>query len=326
MCTALSFCHFFGRNFDLDQSYGEEVCVTPRHFPFLFRKANPAYSHYAMIGMATVREGIPLYYDAINEHGVAMAGLHFPGNAIYHHLSKEKDNIAPFEFIPWVLSQCKNLQEVEALLQRISIADIPFSDTLPSTPLHWMIATPQGNLTVESTARGVEIFENFVGVLANNPEFGLQIENLERYSSLTNESPSPKILSPSAHNLHSLGMGAVGLPGDYSSTSRFVRASFLRRFADSAEREDGAVEQFLHLLGGVAVPKGCVKTPDGKDHFTRYRSAMDLKNIVYYYTTYFGSAITAISPHDIPLDSANLIRFPQTVKNGIFSPTKQISV
>ena len=310
MCTALSFCHFFGRNFDLDQSYGEEVCVTPRHFPFLFRKAMVDKNRYAIIGMATVQDGIPLYYDAMNEHGVAMAGLHFPGNAHYHPFREAKDNIAPFELIPWVLMQCKNLKEVKNLLQQINIANIAFSPAFPPTPLHFMIATPQGDLAVESTAKGVEIFENTVGVLANNPQFGLQIENLKSYSSLSNQSPAPKIVLPSTQSFHSLGMGGAGLPGDYSSSSRFVRACFLRRFADSALKGEQMMEQFFHLLGGVAVPKGCVKTPEGKDHYTRYCAAMDLKSGIYYYTTYFSSAITPIRLGDLALDSAELIRFP----------------
>ena len=318
MCTALSFCNIFGRNLDLDQSYGEEVCVAGRRFPFSFRQVKSATPHYAMVGMATVQKGMPLYYDGVNEHGVAMAGLHFPGNALFHPLHQEKDNIAPFELIPWVLSRCQNLKEVKALLLGCNIADIGFSEALPPTPLHWMISTPEGDLVVESTSKGVEIFENTVGVLTNNPPFGQQLIGLNRHKYLHNQSPSPKIDLPSPQNFHSLGLGALGLPGDFSSMSRFARGHFLREFGDQNLLGKERIEQFFHLLKGVSVPKGCLKTPEGKDHYTRYSAAMDLLESVYYYTTYFHSHITAISLKTLPLDAEDLTVFPLKTENSIF--------
>ena len=318
MCTALSFCRFFGRNLDLEKSYGEEVSLLGRRFPFLFREVSPLKQHYALIGMAAVREGMPLFFDAVNEHGIAMAGLNFPGNAHYHPLCNAKDNIAPFELIPWVLGSCQNLKEVKALLHRINIAEIGFSPTLPPTPLHWMIATPEGDLVVESTANGVEIFENTVGVLTNNPPFGQQLIGLDRHKYLHNQSPSSKIVTDSPHSFHSLGLGALGLPGDYSSMSRFARGYFLREFAQrDFESKEEQVEQFFHLLSALSVPKGCLKTPSGEDHYTRYSSGMDLEQCVYYYTTYFHSRITAIPLSHADLESAELYRFPLEKGNSI---------
>ena len=318
MCTALSFSPFFGRNLDLHQSYGEEVCLIGRGFPFPFGASQSPKRHHAIIGMATVRDGIPLYYDAMNEHGIAMAGLNFPGNAVYHPLADEKENIAPFALIPFVLAKCKNLKEVKALLGKVNIADMGFSPSLPPTPLHWMIATPEGDLVVESTKDGVGIFENKVGVLANNPPFGLQMEHSSGQPTFTCLSPAPKILSPSPHNFHSLGLGAVGLPGDYSSMSRFVRGCFLRQHADHTLEGQKAVEQFFHLLSALAVPKGCVKTPEGEDHYTLYSSAMDLCQKVYYYRTYFCSRITAVRLLEVDLEKNHLIRLPLKTDDGIF--------
>ena len=86
MCTAATYRtrdHYFGRTLDYEFSYAEEVTITPRNFPFRFRHVRPLDHHYALIGMATVAEDYPLYYEATNEKGLSMAGLNFPGNAVY---------------------------------------------------------------------------------------------------------------------------------------------------------------------------------------------------------------------------------------------------
>ena len=118
MCTAITYQtnhHYFGRNLDLEYSYRETVTVTPRNYPFTFRSGTRWEQHYAMIGMAYVQEGYPLYYEATNEKGLSAAGLNFPGNAVYHPYAEGKHNVAPFELIPWLLGQCATLQEARAL-------------------------------------------------------------------------------------------------------------------------------------------------------------------------------------------------------------------
>jgi len=112
MCTAITYkshYHYFGRNLDLEFSYGESVAITPRKFVFEFRNSKKIENHYAIIGMAITQNGFPLYFDATNEKGLSAAALNFPGNAIYHDISDNADNIASFELIPWVLCQCKNI-------------------------------------------------------------------------------------------------------------------------------------------------------------------------------------------------------------------------
>ena len=119
MCTAISYKtqdHYFGRNRDLEYSYEESVTITPRNFPFAFRKEATMEKHYAIIGVAYVHSEYPLYYDAVNEKGLGMASLNFPGNAVYQHEKEGTYNVTPFELIPWVLGQCKNVQEAKQLL------------------------------------------------------------------------------------------------------------------------------------------------------------------------------------------------------------------
>ena len=124
MCTAVNFLsgdNYFGRNLDLERSYGERVVITPRHYKFTMGTLPALESHYAMIGMATVVDDYPLYYEATNETGLSMAGLNFPGNACYHAYKEDKDNVTPFELIPYILGKCKSVAEANVELEKINI-------------------------------------------------------------------------------------------------------------------------------------------------------------------------------------------------------------
>ena len=106
MCTAATYKtkdFYFGRTLDYEFSYGDEITVTPRNYVFKLRHMGILSSHYAIIGMAHVAGDYPLYYDGINEKGLGMAGLNFVGNAAYSEVKEGKENIAQFEFIPWIL-------------------------------------------------------------------------------------------------------------------------------------------------------------------------------------------------------------------------------
>ena len=143
MCTAATYKtkdFYFGRTLDYEFSYGEEIVVTPRNFVFPWRKLVNPESYYAIIGMAYVVKDYPLYYDAVNEKGLCMAGLNFVGNADYKEEKQDKDNVTPFEFIPWILTQCASVREARALLGKINLINIPFSKELPLAQLHWILA------------------------------------------------------------------------------------------------------------------------------------------------------------------------------------------
>lgn len=184
MCTAISFCtkdHYFGRNLDLEYSYHETVTITPRNYPFDFRKLPSLTTHYALIGMAYVKDNYPLYYDATNEKGLSMAGLNFPDNACYYNIVSDKENIAPFELIPLILGKCATVSEAYTLLENSNLAHIPYSSELPLTPLHWLLSDATESVTIEATKEGLMVYPNPVGVLTNNPPFPLQMFQLNNY-------------------------------------------------------------------------------------------------------------------------------------------------
>ena len=309
MCTGISFHakdHYFGRNLDLERSYNERVVITPRNFKLNMRHKDSLNTHYAMIGMATVIDDYPLYYEATNEKGLSMAGLNFPQNADYKPYEENKDNISPFELIPWLLGQCSNIDEVKELLDKMNLVNTNFSEQLPLSPLHWIISDQKESITVESVKDGLKVYDNPYGVLTNNPTFDYHMMNMNNYMHL-HEGPSTNQLSNQyTFDNYSLGLGAFGLPGDFSSTSRFVRATYAKSKSVVKESEKENVNQFFHILRSVAMPLGCVLAKNGEFEYTRYSSCCNTNKQIYYYTTYYNSSITSIHMHDVDLDSQNL--------------------
>ena len=313
MCTAISFStksHYFGRNLDLEYSYIETVAITPRNYPFHFRKKETLKSHYAMIGIAYVHENYPLYYDATNEKGLSMAGLNFPHYAKYKPESVGKDNIAPFEFIPWILGQCETVEEAKLILEKLNLLEEHYSAELPLSPLHWLISDRQSSIVVEPLTEGVKIYENPVGVLTNSPTFDTQLFHLNNYMSLSPHAPQNHFAPGLNLQRYSNGMGALGMPGDWSSQSRFVKAVFTKINSVCGDSETESVSQFFHVLGAVEHQRGCVDMGKNLYEITVYSSCCNTDKGIYYYCTYDNSQITAVDMYRENLDGAQVISYP----------------
>ena len=266
--------------------------------------------HYAMIGMAHVADDYPLYYDAINEKGLGMAGLNFVGNAVYQEVENDRENVAQYEFIPWILSQCDSVKEARALLEKMNLVGTPFSEQLPTAQLHWIIADEKEALTVECMADGLHIYENKVGVLTNNPPFETQMFLLNNYMNLSPKQPENNWSEELPLHTYSRGMGALGLPGDLSSASRFARVAYTKQNSVSGDSEQESVSQFFHILGSVDQQRGCCEVAEGKYEITIYTSCCNASRGIYYYTTYGNHQITAVDMHREDLDGSELIRYP----------------
>ena len=312
MCTAATYHtkdHYFGRNLDLEHGYNETVTITPRKYVFSFRRLAPMETHYAMIGMATVSGGYPLYYDATNEHGLSMAGLNFPHSAQYMPERQDKDNVTPFELIPWILGTCKSVSEAEHKLMGANLVDIPFSKEYPLTPLHWIIADRQSCITAEPTQAGIQIYDNPVGILTNEPPFPYHMTNLQNYLHVTNEEAVNRLAPSLPLKAYSKGMGGMGLPGDLSSASRFVKATFTKIYSVSKDAESASISQVFHILGSVAQQQGCVKVGNLYEK-TIYTSCCNAAKGIYYYTTYENSQITGVRLHGVDPDSDKIVSYP----------------
>lgn len=321
MCTAVTYQtndFYFGRTLDNDFSYGEEIVIVPRNYAFRFRsrKKMPALrGHYALIGVAHVRDNFPLYYDAVNEKGLCMAGLNFVGNACYGKPAQGKDNVAVFEFIPWILARCSSVKEARVLLEQINLVDESFCEELPVAQLHWLIADKSEAITVEAVESGLMIYENPVGVLTNNPPFKEQMFALNNFMSLSPRQPQNNFCSSLKLQPYSRGMGALGLPGDLSSQSRFVRAAFTRMNARSGSSELESVSQFFHILGEVCQVRGCCDIGEEQYEVTIYTTCFNADKGILYYTAYDNHQITGVDLHRENLDGVSLVVYP-LVANG----------
>lgn len=317
MCTAATYTskdHYFGRNLDLEFSYHESVTITPRRKVLPMRHAGDLKEHYALIGMAFVVGDYPLYYDATNEKGLSMAGLNFPGNAHYTKPEDGKDNIASFEFIPWILGQCATVEEARQYLSRINLTDTAFSEQLPPSPLHWMIADQKEVIVFEQTAKGAVVYDNPVGVMTNNPTFDYQLTHLQDYMNASASLPENRLIPGVEMNPYSRGMGGMGIPGDLSSASRFVKVAFTRMNSISGESESESISQFFKILGSVEQQKGCCRLGTDKDgrelcEYTIYSSCCNMDKGIYYYTTYENSQISGVDMHHENLDGDALVSY-----------------
>ena len=320
MCTAISYQsmhHYFGRNLDYEYHFDEQVTITPRNFKLPLRNAAAIENHYAIIGIATIVDNFPLYYDATNEKGLSMAALNFPGNAKYQNAQKGFHNIAVFELIPWLLGQCQTTQEAKKILQQTKVIDIPFRSDFPTTPLHWMICDRNNTLTLEITETGMHIYDNPFHVLSNNPPFPYHKENINQYLNLTAEEPLNRFHPSLPLSKISRGMGAIGLPGDASSISRFIRAAFIRANILPGKDDLQDLSQCFHILNSVAQQEGCVVVGKGFEK-TIYTSCCDTDSGIYYYTTYYNHQITAVDLHQHDLEGMDLSFYPLRTTQKIY--------
>jgi len=308
MCTSIAMRNeslLFGRNMDIDYSFDERVILTPRGFPLSFKTTEPLERHYAFLGMGTTADNFPLYAEGMNENGLCAAALKFAEYAYYSdQKTASKINLAPYEIIPYILGKCRNLNEVRTILSEINLINIPFSKNLPLSPLHFHIADNSGSLVLESTEEGVKIYENTADILTNSPPFPFHLKNISQYKHLTNTFPNTK---PAPFGL---GFGAIGLPGDFSPASRFIKADFL---LSHAKRRD--VTSLFHILEAVSISEGAVLTPENKPHITTYSCCMDAKTKTYYYRTYENFRLAAVTL--TPDAGEKLIEYPISKANDI---------
>ena len=310
MCTGLALetkdgLHLFGRNMDIEYSFNQSIIFIPRNFKCV-NKSNKKEltTKYAVLGMGTIFDDYPTFADGMNEKGLGCAGLNFP---VYVSYSKEdiegKTNIPVYNFLLWVLANFSSVEEVKEALKNANIVDIPISENIPNTTLHWMISDITGkSIVVEQTKEKLNVLDNNIGVLTNSPTFDWHVANLNQYVSLRyNQVPEFKLGDQSLTALGQ-GTGLVGLPGDFTPASRFVRVAFLRDAMIKNDKDSIDLIEFFHILNNVAMVRGSTRTIEEKSDLTQYTSCMCLEKGIYYYNTYENNQINAIDMNKENLD------------------------
>ena len=309
MCTCIKLKtkdSYFGRNLDLECKFGEKIVITPRNYEFELREEESFKTKFAIIGMATVVDNYPLYADATNERGLSIAGLYFPDYAYYKEQEKEKINITPFELTPWILGNFATIKELKEVINNVNLINISFSEKLQLTPMHWMIADNEDVIVLEQTKEGLRIYDNPVGVLTNSPPFIYHLTNLNNYLNITPDFAENRFTNKIQLNSYSNGMGSIGLPGDTSSASRFIRASFNKLNSVSNLDEESSISQFFHILDSVSMIRGTTITKNNKYDITNYSCCINITKGIYYYKTYENNQITAIKMNKKNMNSNKL--------------------
>jgi penicillin V acylase-like amidase (Ntn superfamily) len=312
MCTGIRFSDgsgnlYLARNLDWTSDFGERVVLTPTAYdtnsPF---GAVPRIQH-AVIGMGIVEEDTPLYFDCGNDAGLAVAGLNFPGYAQYAPEAVEgATNIAAFEFPLWVASQFASVDEVEAALTDVVIVDRPINDKYASSLLHWIIGDAKRAIVVEYTSTGMHVFEDDVDVLANQPGFGWHHENLRNYLNTAPDFPEKVVLNRA--DLVPFGSGSLmrGIPGDYYSPSRFVRAAYVHAHYPDKTTEEENVSRAFHTLQQVAMVEGSAAMGSGEFEKTTYTGLFSSRTMTYYWNTYDDPAVHSVAMAN-HADGTNLV-------------------
>lgn len=309
MCTCISFKtkdSYFGRNLDLECRFGEKVVITPRNYKFKLRKEKSFKTKYAIIGMATIIDNYPLYAEATNEKGLSIAGLYFPDYAYYEEEKKTKINITPFELTPWILGNFENIEELKKVINNLNLINISFSEKIQLTPMHFMISDKEKSVVLEQTKDGFKFYDNEIGVLTNSPEFSYHLTNLNNYLNLTPDFAENRFTNKIELDAYSNGMGALGLPGDTSSISRFIRAAFNKLNSVCEIDEESSVSQFFHILDSVSMIRGTTITKNNKYDITNYSCCINMNKRIYYYKTYNNNQIIAIKMNNKNMNSNQL--------------------
>ena len=320
MCTCIHLQtkdHYFGRTLDLEYRFQEKVVITPRAYAFELKNGSIIHTKYAIIGMATVVENYPLYAEATNEKGLSIAGLYFPKNACFFDENNTKLNLTSYELIPYFLGLFETVEEIKKVIFNLNITNIPFSDNLPSADLHWMISDEKECIVVEQMKDGLKIYDNPIGVLTNNPPFDYHLLNISNYSNLTPYYKESKFSNKINLQQYGQGMGAIGLPGDNSSASRFIRAAFHTLNSISEDDEESSVTQFFHILDSVSMVRGTTITKEFQHDITIYSCCINISKGIYYYKTYTNNQITAIQMTEEEKNKAELSIYPLMEKQQI---------
>ncbi|OTY68018.1 choloylglycine hydrolase [Bacillus thuringiensis serovar vazensis] len=325
MCTSLTLetkngQHLFARTMDFTLDMNQEVIIIPRHYQWNNITGEIINTKHATVGMGINHQGRIIMADGVNEAGMTCATLYFPGFATYSQsIDDNTTNLAPFDFVTWSLTQFNSVKELKKSVDSITFLDIPLPDLGLTPPLHWILADKWGDcIVLEPTSEGLKLYDNPLGVMTNSPEFNWHLQNLRQYIGLKSEPFAPTEWSNLPLSAFGQGSGSMGLPGDFTPPSRFVRAAYGKQNIQGIDSEEEGVSALFHILSNCEVPKGGVITEEGALDNTIYTSVMCMESGTYYYHTYDCRQIIAVHLFHENLDTDEIKAYPFQRKQKIF--------
>lgn len=302
MCTSLTYQttsgdQFLARTMDFGFELGGRPVVIPRHHHFDSVTNEVGYdAPYSFVGTGRDLNGYTLI-DGVNEHGVSAAALYFAGQAQYAETTATgKVNLAPHEVLMWILGNVQSTAELEQRLNDLNIMNAAAPLLNIVVPLHWIISDQSGaTYVLEREADGVHYMKNPVGVMTNTPDFGWHLKNLSNYVQLQPTPHPDRQYGDMQVSAFGPGSGALGMPGDYTSVSRFVRTVYMRQHTTAVATDAEAVNALSHMLNSVEIPKGVKIKADGSADYTQYRAYMSMHEPAFYMQPYEDQTITRVA-------------------------------
>ena len=305
----------FARTLEFAQDIRSNAIIIPRGMKFVGSTPDgspglPWTTRYGAVGMNAC--GLPVFADGLNEKGLHVGVFYFPGYARYQAIGEqERDcSLAPQELSGYLLGTCANVEEAVKAVKSVRVGEVTFPEFGFVLPLHYIVNDASGESVVLEYVDGdLKVHPNPLGVMSNSPTFDWHMTNLSNYVNLSVTNVPPFDLSGT--KLPSLGQGSgmLGLPGDFTPPSRFIRAVAFSKSAIPVESSREGVLQAFHILNQFDIPKGAVR---GQEHgkevadYTLWTSASDLKNLRYYFRTYDNSRIRMIDLRAVDLEARDV--------------------
>ncbi|MGM0214538.1 choloylglycine hydrolase family protein [Enterococcus sp. AZ109] len=314
MCTSLTLTchaghHFLARTMDFGFQLEGRPVVIPRNYTWR-REQEDQSTTYGFIGTGR-NLGEYFLAEGVNEKGLAVAELYFLDEAQYYAEPQAgKVNLAPHEFIMWLLGQIESISELRERITEIQLVEeaIPVMGFIP--PLHFIVTDKTGETVVlESDSGEMVVKDNPVGVMTNSPDFGWHLKNLNNYLSIQPTNFASKKIGDYAIKPFGQGSGTFGLPGGYTSPERFARATFLRALTDTGETVEEGVNAIFKILDNVTIPKGVNIKDDGAIDYTQYRAALDVTELTYYFNPYESQEVFKITLDEALLNKTEPTEF-----------------
>lgn len=300
MCTSLSYqtttgVNFLARTMDFGFILNGVPIAIPRKFAQNFEFAPDETSRYGFIGTGK-KVGNYFFADGLNEKGLAIAELYFPGEAKYSEKPvTNKLNLAPHEVISWILGEISSIKELKERISEINIvaAKNPLIGVV--LPLHFIVSDESGEtVVIEPMSEDLVVKNNPVNVMTNSPELEWHLKNLSNYLFLNPVNFEKRPYGELTVAPFGQGSGTLGLPGGYTGPERFIRTVYLTQNIKPATTTEDGIIDILHILGNVTIPKGVNIKDDGMDDFTQYKSILNTTEKTYYLNVYETNPIFSV--------------------------------
>ena len=308
-----------GRTVEFGVFLDTSIVVVPRGYKFTgtttLGEGKKWTSKYASIGMILVDNKVIV--DGMNEKGLVAASFYFPGYAKYSVTTKENQKISmsSSDITQWILSMFETVDEVKKAIENNEVAISPvLTPGFPPQiqPFHFIVYDRTGKSIVFEPIDGkLKVYDNPIGVITNSPTFDWHMTNLRNYITLL--AHTPEDVKVFGETIKPLGQGAgmLGLPGDFTPPSRFVRATAFAASSIPAETADKGVLQVFHILNSFDIPVGAARTiEEGKvfSDYTMLTLVRDTKNLRFYYKTYDDQTIKMVDMKKFDLDGKKILR------------------